>query len=374
MRRTTMVVAVAMCVLTCLQTRAAGETAAMKSKLAILDLTVHNKMPDDEIDEVTSRLYEELKKTERYEIIERSQVQTLGPDYMSCSDAACAATAGRMLAAQKVVFGNVTKVEIIYQLTLTIVDVASGAVERTHMEKVAGNMNDVAKVGAMCAVQSLHEEQKTSDYKKGDWKKIRGQGVGGRIHVVLPSHVDSVADQIPIMPTLGFGVHWDAKFRTKRGSEIHYTPSIEYWMQEGNKASFMRFEEFAFNVADFRYFFGAPVDKPVVFYLGVGPAFVLNIIYDPEADGRWPRGNVYDVNPKFAANAMAGVETMLKRSGLLLDIGFKAKFWGPSVFELGFALTKPLHIGKGAKEQEETDTASEDSESPAPASETDFPE
>jgi len=337
----------------------------VKPRTAILELQVYNKMPDDDIQPVIKQFYREMANTGRYSIIERTQVQRLvdelGPDKSMCNDPECAANIGRALGVEKVVYGDVTKVEIIYEFSISVVDVATGAVERTHTEKVAGNMNDVATVGAMCAVQALHAEKQVSDYKKGDWHRVRAQGIGGRINVVLPSLPDTVRNAIDMQPTIGGGLHYDAMFRMKNGAEFHYTPNVEFWIRQGisddTLRSTTRFAEVAFNVADFRYFFSAPTEKNVVFYLGLGPTWVLDIIYDEYASQRWPKDSVtkvYDgTTMGFAVNIMAGIEHMMKNGRWLISGGFKAKLWDPSVFNLSIGLTRQL------KKREKKATAEE---------------
>lgn len=353
--------ALALCLSTHVGAQQAAAPAVPVAKAAVLDLQAFNPMPDDDITAVTKRLYAELKSSGRYELTERSAVEQaasgLGLTIDGCDKSDCAAQIGRALGVEKVIFGNVTKVEIIYELTLNVVNVSTGTIEKRYVEKVAGHMGDVAKVGVLCAVQGLHEEEKKSDYKKGDWKKVRGHGVGGRIALVMPTYDSTISDQIQVMPTIGLGIHYDAKFTLKNGAEVHYTPSFEYWMQEGDKTAFMRFEEFAFNVADFRLFFGAPVDKAVVFYMGLGPSFILDAIYQPHAGDQYPQvDSVYEVNPRFGVNVMAGVNHMMKKSGWMLDIGVKAKFWGPSVFELVVGVTRPFK-GRGAGKAEAKEEA-----------------
>ncbi len=350
-------------------------TAAPEPKVrtAVLDLAAHNKMPDDDITEVITRLYQELRNTGRFDLVDRQQiVQAAGSEVAECADAACAARIGSAVGAEKAVYGDVTKVEIIYELTLSIVDVASGAVERTHVEKVAGHMGDVAKVGVKCAIDALLEPPVVSDYSKGDWRKVRAHGVGGRLMAVLPSHSDKLAVQkLAIRPTFGLGVHYDAQFRMKNGMEIHYTPSFEYWTQSDGKDddNFMRVQHFSFNVADFRWLFATPAEKNWVFYLGLGPAFVLYTDYDPTRANQYPPDSNFQYHPKFAANVLAGLNRHMPRLGWMMDIGFKAKFWDPSTFNLGISLTRPFKSRSKDSGGEEGEAKQEDAPQPEPAAE-----
>jgi hypothetical protein len=363
---TSVVVALSATCLLAQPNQATQAPAGPRPRTAILDLSVHNPMPDDEVMEVTTRVYEELAATNRYNILDRGQVMQVlsgvAPDAASCARPECAQSLGQLLGVEKVVVGDVTKVEIIYELTLQIVDVATGKVEKTHVEKVAGHMTDVAKVGVLCAVQSLLEEKVEADWHKGDWRKVRKHGVGGRLNLVMTADDEvyesadpksTYYDGIPTVPVLGGAVHYDAVFLMKNGMEIHYTPNFEVWVRQGTDGGTMkRVTELAFNVADLRWFFSGTYETNSVFYLGVGAGLALDLYYDPtgQAENRHPKYDVIRTDVNFAPNVMLGLEHVLKRTGWIMSAGIKVKFWEPIVFEVCYALTRPFGLTKGARD------------------------
>ncbi|MBD3242395.1 MAG: hypothetical protein GF331_17525, partial [Chitinivibrionales bacterium] len=285
---TAMVLAIAVAAAQAQQTAAADAESAPQSAnrptMVILDLVPHNPMPDDDIEEVTLRVYEEMGATGNYDVISRIELKQAlaGAPAASrpCEKLACAMEIGRLVGADKVVIGDVTKQPIIYTLTLKIIDVASGKHQKVHTEEVAGNMHDVAKVGVLCAVQSLHKEEKAPEWNKGDWRKIRKHGIGGMLNLVMTTDAEPYPDEIfeyyagiPSLPVLGGQIHYDAVFQTKRGAEIHYTPNVDLWVRQGaDGGSMSRVAELGLNLADFRFFFSGTYEMPWVFYIGLGPA------------------------------------------------------------------------------------------------------
>ncbi len=370
---TAIVLAVAVAAVQAQQTVAADAESAPKSSvrptMAILDLAAHNPMPDDDIEEVTLRVYEALGATGNYDIMSRSALEramsgTAAAASSPCEKLACAMEVGRHVGVDKVVVGDVTKQPIIYTLTLKIIDVATGKYQKVHTEEVAGNMHDVASVGVLCAVQSLHEEEKVREWKKGDWRKIRKHGIGGMLNIVMTSEAEPYPDElfgyytaIPALPVLGGQIHYDAVFQTKHGAEIHYTPNVDLWVRQGaDGGSMSRVTELGLNLADFRFFFSGTYETDWVFYIGMGPAAALNFYYDQHAHLRHPPVENVRTKVRFTANALAGMEHAFERSGWIMTIGFRAKFWSPSAFQLSLGLTRPF----GNHKQQDEDA--EDSE------------
>lgn len=341
--------------------------SADRATMAILDLAVHNPMPDDDIEEVTLRVYEELAATGRYDIMSRSELKQklVGTEAASspCEKLACAMEAGRQLGVEKVVIGDVTKQPIIYTLTLKIIDVATGKHQKVHTEEVAGNMRDVAKVGVLCAVQNLHKEEVVREWNKGDWRKIRKHGIGGMLNLVMTSEAEPYPDEvfeyytaIPNLPVLGGQIHYDAVFQTKRGAEIHYTPNVDLWIRQGaDGGSMSRVTELGLNLADFRFFFSGTYEIDWVFFIGMGPAVALDFYYDQHAHLRYPSVENVRTKVRFTANALAGIEHAFKRSGWIMTIGFRAKFWSPSAFQISLGLTRPFGNHKQDEEAEDTE-------------------
>jgi len=353
----------------------------VKPSLAILEPTVHNAMPDDNIENVIKRLYFVMLETDRYRVVDRGQLKRLldglKPGMQHCAEPFCAAEVGRMLSVDKVLLSDVSKVDIIYELTLKLVDVSSGQVERSHVEKVAGNMNDVAQVGALCAVQALHTE-KGPEYQKGDWRKVRAHGPGFRVSFVMPGMPEPVEheheindatnstievthkfdDAITVAPTAGIGLHYDVAFRLRNGSEIHYTPNVEAWIRWGDRfESLKTYGEVAFNLADFRYMFGSPTDGSLTFYMGLGPTLLLNTFRDeqPLALTSQPLDDPTFVKVRFGGNLLAGLEYPLKKLSWLAAIELKLKLLDPIVLKVSLGLTRPL--GRKAKSGKATSTA-----------------
>jgi hypothetical protein len=357
-----------------------------KPRTAVFELTVHNKMPDDDINVVIDRLYKELRGTNRFDLMDRAQTQRvledLGTHYLACATPECASEAGRMIGIEKAIVGDVSKVELTYFITLEQVDVATGTVDKKVEEEVAGNMDDVANVGVMLVVRKLVSEEKEPEYKKGDWKKIRAQGLGGRISVVMPIPLEHEQEQhvtktdeprlgdttivrdfndVGARPTLGIGIQWDAMFRLRNGAEFHYTPSIEGWVrQDFGLDHVKRYGEVAFNALDIRYLFSPPSDRRLTFFVGLGGALLLNTYRDESPIYGEPLEDPLFAKLRVGGNVLAGLERSLKRSGMNMSIELRLKILHPVVVKITMALTKPLGKKTAEGEGEEDDLEDED--------------
>jgi hypothetical protein len=338
---------------------------ALKMRTVVVDLVAHNPMPDDNVEAVTKSLYHALDNSGKYDLVDRSQVQAaLTPDQVTCEAAACAIAIARTMGARKVIFGNVTKGELIYTLHLEELDVETGRVEKKTDEKVAGHMGDVAYTGVTCAVQTLTSESKEPAYQKGDWRRARGQGLGFRLSLVMPLPIGEQQrpcddqtmnfDEVSTRPTIGGGIHYDAMFRMRSGAEFHYTPSVEAWFRQSDAGAdnLKRYGEWDFNITDVRFFFTPTSDQRLTFYFGMGAAFLLRtfraedpFLGNPPKDATW-------VKVSGAANAMVGIEHAMKRIPWTMNVEVKAKFWAPSVFRFSYGMTRPF--GKKAAKEEKT--------------------
>jgi PBP1b-binding outer membrane lipoprotein LpoB len=351
---------------------------ALKVRTVVVDLIAHNPMPDDNVEAVTKSLYHALEGSGKYDVVDRTQVQAaLTPDQVTCEAAACAIAIARKMGASKVIFGNVTKGELIYTLHLEELDVETGRIVKKTDEKVAGHMGDVAYTGVTCAVQTLTAESKEPAYQKGDWRRARGQGLGFRLSLVMPlpidvqtrpsDNVDINFDEVSTRPTIGGGVHYDAMFRMPSGAEFHYTPSVEAWFRQSDFGAdiLKRYGEWDFNITDVRFFFTPTSDQRLTFYFGMGAAFLLRtfhaedpVIGNPPKDATWVKAGA-------AANAMVGIEHAMKRIPWTMNVEVKAKFWAPSVFRFSYGMTRPF--GKKAAKEEK---AEEKKQQQAPATGT----
>jgi len=366
---------------------------AIKSRLAILEPTVSNAMPDDNIEHVIKRLYFVVLETGRYNVVDRGQLKRLmdglTPKMQRCAEPFCAAEIGRMLSVDKVLLADVSKVDLVYELTVKLVNASSGKVEQTHVERVAGNMNDVAQVGTLCAVQALHAEKK-QEYQKGDWRKVRSHGPGFRLSFVMPGMQDpfdyehavedgsdstveykhSFDGTITVAPTAGLGLHYDVAFRFRNGTELHYTPNVEAWFRWGDRSGeFKSYGEVGFNVADFRYLFGSTSDRKLTFFVGLGPTLLLNIFYDERPMGYYetePFEDATFVRLRAGGNVMAGLEYSMQRIPWRTTAELKLKLLDPIAFKVSIGFTRPL--GGRAEAEEEAPGAEPETE---PANTTD---
>ena len=105
--------------------------------LGVLDLE-SGTIPAAELRVLSDRLRVELFNTGQFRIIERERIdavlQEQGFQLSGCTAMSCVVEIGELIGVRKMVAGSVGKVGDVYSLTLRIIDVESGAIERTAVQ------------------------------------------------------------------------------------------------------------------------------------------------------------------------------------------------------------------------------------------------
>jgi len=105
--------------------------------LGVLDLD-SGTIPEAELRVLSDRLRVELFNTGQFRIIERERIDAVlreqGFQLSGCTATSCVVEIGELVGVRKMVAGSVGKVGDVYSLTLRIIDVESGAIERTAVQ------------------------------------------------------------------------------------------------------------------------------------------------------------------------------------------------------------------------------------------------
>ena len=100
---------------------------------------------------LTDRLNNEIYKLGKYKLVERNQVNEIlkeqGFQQTGCSSDECVAEVGRLLGAQKMVAGSISKVGEVYSVSARIVDMQSGEIEKFANLDHEGKIGDLMKWG-----------------------------------------------------------------------------------------------------------------------------------------------------------------------------------------------------------------------------------
>lgn len=103
-----------------------------KPTLAVVKLDSRN-IPADKLEMLSNRLQSELYRTDKYVLLERMKInavmQELGFQQAGYIDVNQAVEVGKMLGAEKIVFGNMDKVDNTYSADIRLVDVKTSRIE-----------------------------------------------------------------------------------------------------------------------------------------------------------------------------------------------------------------------------------------------------
>ena len=100
---------------------------------------------------LTDRLNNEIYKLGKYKLVERNQINEIlkeqGFQQTGCSSDECVAEVGRLLGAQKMVAGSISKVGEVYSVSARIVDMQSGEIDKFANLDHEGKIGDLLKWG-----------------------------------------------------------------------------------------------------------------------------------------------------------------------------------------------------------------------------------
>lgn len=111
---------------------------------AVMDFTVISGISKQEAAALTSKFRNSITKTKRFVVLERDKMDQIlkAQDFSlsdACNSAECAVQVGQLLAAEKIITGDVGKVGETYTVTVRVVDVTSGRVETTESDEYRGS-------------------------------------------------------------------------------------------------------------------------------------------------------------------------------------------------------------------------------------------
>ncbi len=123
--------------------------------IAVADLTPLT-LSREEVRTLTEVLHATLAQTKYFDVLARSEIQTVLETQQfrgsgACDDAACLVEMGKLLSVQKIVGGSVGRVGTTYSITVRLVDVETGKTEITVYKKLRaepdGLLDLIADIG-----------------------------------------------------------------------------------------------------------------------------------------------------------------------------------------------------------------------------------
>ena len=139
--------------------------AAESSKLsyAVLPLKNATGVTDGEADVLSDRLRNELFKTDKVDVLEREQMQSLLKEQGfqksgACTDEGCMVELGKMLGVNRLATGSIGKLGSMYMINLRSIDVQSAKITKVVSEDVKGGIEDVVRILPYIALQLVCAE------------------------------------------------------------------------------------------------------------------------------------------------------------------------------------------------------------------------
>jgi len=145
--------------------------AQEKSSIAVLELEPVG-LSSNEAQVLSNRLRTELFKTDKFTVLERDKMDEIlieqGFQLSACTTNECAVEVGKLIGVEKMVAGNIAKIDNLFTIDIRLIDVETGEVIKTATEDCACELKDVLTNSIRNVARSmagLEVENKTTNVK-----------------------------------------------------------------------------------------------------------------------------------------------------------------------------------------------------------------
>jgi TolB-like protein len=144
--------------------------------IAILDFNVISGVQKIEAMALTSKFRGSIAKTKKYTVLERNEMENILKEQDVtltdiCNTAECAVEVGKLLAAEKMIAGDIAKVGETYTIQLRLIDVTTSKIEETESQEYKG------KPEGLLPIFDILAQKITGTYKKSNTKWYVAGGV-----------------------------------------------------------------------------------------------------------------------------------------------------------------------------------------------------
>jgi len=158
-----------------------------KETIAVLDFNVTSGISPAAAPTLTNIFRSKLINTKKYAVLERNDMESILKEQAftltgMCNSAECAVEIGQLLAANKMVVGDIGKIGETYSITIRLVDVSTGKIDGSWDDKFLGKADDLIEVFKTFA------EKIAGTYKESNnlWWYVGGAVVvGGTVAAIL---------------------------------------------------------------------------------------------------------------------------------------------------------------------------------------------
>ena len=155
-------------------------TQEKKKTIAVLDFNVVSGLSATEAITLTNSFRSELFKTQKYNVLERKEMESILSEQAftltgACNSAECAVEVGQLLSAEKIVIGDIGKIGQSYSITIRLVDVSTSKIEQSLGERYKGEPEGLLDIFKVMA------QKLAGTYNEGTsiWWYIGGAAIAG---------------------------------------------------------------------------------------------------------------------------------------------------------------------------------------------------
>lgn len=167
-----------------------------KYTVAILDFNVISGVQKIEAMALTSKFRGSLAKTQKYTVLERNEMETILKEQDVtltdiCNTAECVVEVGKLLAAEKMIAGDIAKVGETYTIQIRLIDVTTSKIEETESHEYKG------KPEGLLPIFDVLAQKISGTYKKSNAKWYIAGGVavlGGAAAALLMGKKSTTTD------------------------------------------------------------------------------------------------------------------------------------------------------------------------------------
>ncbi len=180
-----------------------------KSNVVVLDFKLLTKgsLSLDQVSVLSSKFRSAIIKTNKFKVLDRDNVNEILiennfslQDFASCSGGQCAIELGKLVSAEKIIFGDIGKLGETYSITVKIISAETGAVEdkATVSEKHRGSIDGLIDISGIMA------QKLAGTYKKSKkwWYVAGGAIIGGLSYFIINEQkADKTESSLPQPPS-----------------------------------------------------------------------------------------------------------------------------------------------------------------------------
>ncbi len=167
-----------------------------KKTAAVLDFNVISGVKKIEAMALTSKFRGSLAKTQKYTVLERNEMETILKEQDVtltdiCNTAECVVEVGKLLAAEKMIAGDIAKVGETYTIQIRLIDVTTSKIEETESHEYKG------KPEGLLPIFDILAQKICGTYKKSNAKWYIAGGVavlGGAAAALLMGKKSTATD------------------------------------------------------------------------------------------------------------------------------------------------------------------------------------